>query len=185
LGLPAGSPRAADVGAWGSASRGEKPRFRTIQVCPKDQLTFHRQAPDASNRLRPASLAGRIDGGTRGREPHVRHQAARVHHGSRRCGSRVAARRARAAPDRMRRVGVLLPATAGDSEYPGLVQAFLTELKQLGWTNNVNIAIDIRWVGGAAEDLRKSAGELAALAPDVIRGTRRPALCCKRPGRSR
>src|SRR3954471_657085 len=62
-------------------------------------------------------------------------------------------------PDRMRRVGVLLPATAGDSEYPGLVQAFLTELKQLGWTNNVNIAIDIRWVGGAAEDLRKSAGE--------------------------
>ena len=88
-------------------------------------------------------------------------------------------------PDRMRRVGVLLPATAGDSEYPGLVQAFLAELKQLGWTNNVNIAIDIRWVGGAAEDLRKSAGELAALAPDVIRGTRRPALCCKRPGRSR
>ena len=71
-------------------------------------------------------------------------------------------------PDRMRRVGVLLPATASDSEYPGLVQAFLTELKQLGWTNNVNIAIDIRWVGGAAEDLRKSAGELAALAPDVI-----------------
>ena len=71
-------------------------------------------------------------------------------------------------PDRMRRVGVLLPATAGDSEYPGLVQAFLTELKQLGWTNNVNIAIDIRWVGGAADDLRKSAGELAALAPDVI-----------------
>jgi Resolvase, N terminal domain len=30
------------------------PRFRTIQACPKDWLTFHRQAPDASNRLRPA-----------------------------------------------------------------------------------------------------------------------------------
>ena len=28
--------------------------FRTIQVCPKDRLTFARQAPDASNRLRPA-----------------------------------------------------------------------------------------------------------------------------------
>ena len=28
--------------------------FRTIQVCPKDRLTFPRQAPDASNRLRPA-----------------------------------------------------------------------------------------------------------------------------------
>ena len=25
-----------------------------FQVCPKDRLTRHRQAPDASNRLRPA-----------------------------------------------------------------------------------------------------------------------------------
>ena len=31
-----------------------RPRFRTIQVCPKDRLTLPRQAPDASNRLRPA-----------------------------------------------------------------------------------------------------------------------------------
>ena len=66
-------------------------------------------------------------------------------------------------PDRMRRVGVLLPATAGNSEYPGLVQAFLTELKQLGWTNNVNIAIDI---------------------PLGRRGSRRPPKECGRTGRA-
>ena len=41
-------------------------------------------------------LAAMIDGGTRGREPHVQHQAARVHHAARRRGS-VAARGARAA----------------------------------------------------------------------------------------
>jgi putative ABC transport system substrate-binding protein len=37
-------------------------------------------------------------------------------------------------PDRMRRIGVLLPATADDSEYPTLVKAFVGQLQQLGWT---------------------------------------------------
>jgi putative ABC transport system substrate-binding protein len=75
---------------------------------------------------------------------------------------------ARAQQDRLRRVGVLLPATMDDSEYPGLVQAFLGELKQLGWAKDANIAIDIRYAGGAADGVQKNAGELAALAPDVI-----------------
>src|SRR6188472_798226 len=74
----------------------------------------------------------------------------------------------RAQQDRLRRVGVLLPATMDDSEYPGLVQAFLGELKQLGWAKDANIAIDIRYAGGAADGVQKNAGELAALAPDVI-----------------
>jgi hypothetical protein len=39
-------------------------RFRTIQVRPKDRLTLPRQSPDASDRLRPAVLAGMIGGGT-------------------------------------------------------------------------------------------------------------------------
>ena len=38
--------------------------FRTIQVCPKDRLTLPRQAPDASNRLRPAVPTDMIGGGT-------------------------------------------------------------------------------------------------------------------------
>src|SRR4029079_2302837 len=62
--------------------------------------------------------------------------------------------------ERMRRIGVLLPASENDSEYPGLVQVFLRELRQLGWTE-ANSAIDIRWAGAAPEGIRKNARELA------------------------
>jgi putative tryptophan/tyrosine transport system substrate-binding protein len=41
----------------------------------------------------------------------------------------------------------------------------------LGWTDGHNVQIDIRWGGGDAERIRKSAAELAALAPDVIFAT--------------
>src|SRR5215510_13170722 len=66
--------------------------------------------------------------------------------------------------ERLRRVGVLLPATAGDSEYSMLVKAFVEGLQQLGWTDGRNIRIDIRWAGGGADANRR----YAALAPDVI-----------------
>jgi ABC-type uncharacterized transport system substrate-binding protein len=38
----------------------------------------------------------------------------------------------------------------------------------LGWTDGGNLRVDIRWGGGNAEDIRKYAAELVALAPDVI-----------------
>jgi ABC-type uncharacterized transport system substrate-binding protein len=69
--------------------------------------------------------------------------------------------------ERTRRIGVLLPASENDSEYPGLVQMFLRELRQLGWTN-ANSVIDVRWAGGAPDGIRKNARELAELAPDVV-----------------
>jgi hypothetical protein len=50
--------------------------------------------------------------------------------------------------ERMRRMGVLLPASASDSEYPTLVGAFLQELQQLGWALGRNLQMDIRWSGG-------------------------------------
>jgi putative ABC transport system substrate-binding protein len=70
--------------------------------------------------------------------------------------------------ERVRRVGMLLPATADDSEYPMLVNAFVRGLQQLGWTDGRNIRIDIRWAGGGADTNRRYAEELVALAPDVI-----------------
>ena len=70
--------------------------------------------------------------------------------------------------ERMRRVGMLLPATTGDSEYPVLVNAFVLELGRLGWVDGRNIRIDSRWAGGSAETNRRYAEELVALAPDVI-----------------
>ena len=70
--------------------------------------------------------------------------------------------------DRLRRVGILLPANAGDSEYPMLVKAFVEVLQQLGWTDGRNIRIDVRWAGGGADTNRRYAQELVTLAPDVI-----------------
>jgi putative ABC transport system substrate-binding protein len=70
--------------------------------------------------------------------------------------------------ERVRRVGMLLPATAEDSEYPVLVNAFVRELQQLGWTEGRNVRIETRWAGGGADINRRYAEELVALAPDVI-----------------
>ena len=70
--------------------------------------------------------------------------------------------------ERVRRVGMLLPATPDDSEYPMLVNAFVQGLQQLGWTDGRNIRIDIRWAGGSLDANRRYAEELVALAPDVI-----------------
>ena len=70
--------------------------------------------------------------------------------------------------ERMRRVGVLLPATADDAGYQARVGAFLQGLQQLGWRIGQNVQVDIRWVTPDAEVVRRQATELAAQAPDVI-----------------
>ena len=51
-------------------------------------------------------------------------------------------------PERMRRIGVLLPAAADDPEYQARVGAFLQGLQQLGWTIGRNVRIDTRWADG-------------------------------------
>ena len=71
-------------------------------------------------------------------------------------------------PHRLRRIGVLIPATADDREFQARVGAFLQELQQLGWAIGRNIRIDTRWATANATDIRKHAEELAELAPDVI-----------------
>ncbi len=70
-------------------------------------------------------------------------------------------------PDRMRRIGVLLNAAADDAEYQARLGAFLQALALLGWTIGRNVRIDTRWANNA-DDIRRHAAELAALAPDVI-----------------
>ena len=70
--------------------------------------------------------------------------------------------------ERVRRIGVLLAATAGDPEYQTRMGAFHEGLAALGWTEGRNLRVDTRWAGTNADDLRKHAVELAALAPDAI-----------------
>jgi putative tryptophan/tyrosine transport system substrate-binding protein len=71
-------------------------------------------------------------------------------------------------PERMRRIGMLVPATADDSEFQARVGAFQQGLALLGWTIGRNVQIDTRWAGPNAADIRRQAAELVALAPDVI-----------------
>ena len=70
--------------------------------------------------------------------------------------------------ERMRRIGVLLPATADDVEFQVRIAAFHQGLQQLGWTIGRNVRIDTRWATTDAAEIRRHAAELAALAPDVI-----------------
>jgi putative ABC transport system substrate-binding protein len=71
-------------------------------------------------------------------------------------------------PDRVRRVGVLLSLSADDPQGQARLKAFVQGLEQLGWTDGRNMRIDTRWSAGNADDTRKYAAELVALAPEVI-----------------
>ena len=71
-------------------------------------------------------------------------------------------------PERMRRIGVLMASSADDSENQARMAAFQQGLAQLGWTDGRNVRIDTRWATTNADDLRRHATELAALAPDVL-----------------
>ena len=70
--------------------------------------------------------------------------------------------------ERVRRIGILLPAAADDAEFQTYVGTFLQALALLGWTIGRNVRIDTRWGAANAAEIRRHAAELVALAPDVI-----------------
>ena len=66
--------------------------------------------------------------------------------------------------ERVRRIGVLLPAAADDARFQTLVGAFLQELALLGRTIGRNVSIDTRWATANAADIRRhAAAELASI----------------------
>jgi ABC-type uncharacterized transport system substrate-binding protein len=70
--------------------------------------------------------------------------------------------------ERMRRIGVLLPATADDTHYQTWLGAFLQGLTHSGWNIGQNVQVDIRWATASADAVRRNAAELVALAPEAI-----------------
>jgi len=78
------------------------------------------------------------------------------------------AARAQQARERMRRIGVLVPAAPDDAEQQSWLGALLQGLAQSGWITGRNIRIETRWTKFDPEETRKYAAELVALAPDVI-----------------
>src|SRR5260221_14111481 len=70
--------------------------------------------------------------------------------------------------ERVRRIGILLPAAADDAGFQAPFGAFLQALALLGWTIGRNVRIDTRWATTNAAEIRRHAAELVALAPDLI-----------------
>src|ERR1041385_1060816 len=71
-------------------------------------------------------------------------------------------------PERLRRIGVLMNARADDADGQARINAFVQALRELGWTDQRNVRIDVRWGAGDAERYSQYAAELVALTPDVI-----------------
>jgi putative tryptophan/tyrosine transport system substrate-binding protein len=71
--------------------------------------------------------------------------------------------------ERVRRVGVLLAGGAeNDQTTQARIAAFRDGLAKLGWVEDHNLRIDLRFGGDHAGGIRAYAAELASLAPDVI-----------------
>jgi len=70
--------------------------------------------------------------------------------------------------ERVRRIGILLPAVADDPQWQARLGAFLKALERLGWTTDRNLRIDTRWATTDTAEIARQAAALAALAPDVI-----------------
>src|SRR5262245_3516949 len=76
--------------------------------------------------------------------------------------------RAQKQGERVRRIGILLPAAANDLRFQSWVGAFLQGLALSGWTIGSNVRIDTHWATGDVAEFRRHAAELVALSPDVI-----------------
>src|SRR5205085_7753452 len=76
----------------------------------------------------------------------------------------------------MRRIGFLTGLSADDVEGQARVAAFLTGLRELGWTVGRNLEIDYRAAGRDPDRYRKYAEELVALKPEVLLAGGTPAF---------
>jgi putative tryptophan/tyrosine transport system substrate-binding protein len=71
-------------------------------------------------------------------------------------------------PERVRRIGVLVPGGENDPEYQARMAAFNDALRRHGWIVGANLRIDYRWAAGDPGRMNAYAGDLLQLAPDVI-----------------
>ena len=71
-------------------------------------------------------------------------------------------------PERMRRIGILMPYAPTDTEMQARVRAFREELRKKGWATRVNVQFDERWTTDNMDLIRAAAANLAELAPDAI-----------------
>jgi putative tryptophan/tyrosine transport system substrate-binding protein len=77
--------------------------------------------------------------------------------------------------ERVRRVGVLMTYAESDAEAQSWVAAFREALRPLGWSENRNLAIEVRWAPGGRAVPEGSAQALVAAGPDLILASTTPA----------
>src|SRR6516164_6987029 len=70
--------------------------------------------------------------------------------------------------NRVRRIGVLMPLDENDAEAKIFVSAFTQTLSDLGWAEDRNLRMDLRWYGDATNRMGALAQELVGLQPDII-----------------
>jgi putative ABC transport system substrate-binding protein len=71
-------------------------------------------------------------------------------------------------PERVRRIGLLVPQSENDPAWQTNIAAFATRLRELGWIDGNNARIDYRWAGGDMARMTSLAKELVELQPDVL-----------------
>jgi putative ABC transport system substrate-binding protein len=71
-------------------------------------------------------------------------------------------------PDGVRRIAALMDTEETNTDGQAHIAAFRQGLQQLGWTEDRNIRIDLRWGGGDVERTRVYAAEVVGLKPDVF-----------------
>src|SRR6201997_5392714 len=71
-------------------------------------------------------------------------------------------------PQRVRRIGILMPLPPTNAEAQARVRAFREELRKRGWAAGVNAQFDERWTGDNMDLIRSAATNLIELNPDVI-----------------
>jgi putative tryptophan/tyrosine transport system substrate-binding protein len=78
-------------------------------------------------------------------------------------------------PERMRRIGLLVQLDENDPLSKSIVSAFTQALADLGWTDDRNVRMDLRWASGDINRMRAFARELAGLRSRF--SLRHPASC--------
>ena len=91
---------------------------------------------------------------------------------------------ARAQPNKVRRVGVLLGLSENDPEANARVKAFRLGMRDLEWIEGRNIQIDYRFAGSDLDLIRRHVAELVKSPPDVIVANTTPVMRALKPATS-
>jgi putative tryptophan/tyrosine transport system substrate-binding protein len=91
---------------------------------------------------------------------------------------------ARAQPNRMQRVSVLLGLAEQDPEASARIKAFRLGMRDLEWIEGRNVQIEYRFAGSNLDLINKHVMELIKSAPDVIVANSTPIMAALKPATS-